>query len=104
MTRAMPSRELSGVLQAVPAVATNFNSANTWVMEILVSNNTAGALTFTITDRQTSPQALATAISIPANSGLLFNFEPFGQYMPGGIVWNASGAGMTGSIFGFVAG
>jgi len=91
-------------LGTVPAVATDATTVNTWLNQIYVANTTAGALTFTVLDKASSPKTLIPTVSIPANSATLFLFGDSCQFMPGGVTWSCSGAGMTGSIFGYIAG
>lgn len=103
--RQLPSRELSGILQAVPATPTSFNSVTTFIEKIYFNNTTAGALTISVLDKQGVPvQLIGPAVSLAANQDVLFNFGESCQIMPGGITWSASGAGITGSIFGYIVG
>ena len=102
--RQLPSKELSGALQAVPTSPTALVSVDTWINTIWVSNTTGGALTFTVLDKAASPKTLIPTISIAANTGTLINFGDSCQYMPNGVTWSASNTGLVASVFGYIAG
>ncbi len=106
MPRSIPSKELTGLgaLQLVPATPTTFSSVNSWIKQISVANTTAGALTFTVLDKQSVPKTLVPTISIAANTAVLFNYTDDCQFMSGGITWSGSGVGLVGSISGFMIG
>lgn len=91
-------------MQAVPATPTTFNSVNTWINQLYFNNTTAAPLTLTVLDKQGTPMPLVSGASLAANSEVLFNFGDSCQIMPNGITWSASGAGVVGSIFGYIAG
>lgn len=99
--RPLGQKQLAGALAVVPAVAANVTTTHTWIFQIVVVNKTAGAITFTLTDRNTVPLDLLTAVSLPANSILIADF-PEGMYMPNGVTWSASaGTSLNGSITGY---
>ncbi len=104
--RSLPSKELTGngALQTVPAVAADFSTVNSWIKQISVANTTAGAITFLVKDKQSTPRTLVPTVSIPANTGVLFNYTDDCQFMSGGINWVASGVGLEASISGFMIG
>lgn len=89
--RPVPNIQLPGGLQTVPGSATNLTSTDTMVFQVFLANKTAGAVTVTITDRQTSAKSLLGAVSVAANSSLILNFEE-GVNLVGGLAWSASAA------------
>lgn len=91
------SRNVSTVLRAVPAVATDLTTIDTWLFQITVANTTGGALTFTVIDKQTSPVTLLAAVSIAANTTYIIRW-PEPVFMSGGVNWSASGAGLTADV------
>lgn len=98
------SKELMArnTLVAVPTVAADLSTTDTYIYGVVVSNTTAGALTITIKDKTGSLQ-LFPAKSIAANDVQYFNF-PVGIPMLGGVNWIASGVGLVGYVAGFVKG
>ena len=85
---------------AVPGSPTILTSKSCVVFQITVSNTTGGALTFTVSDRQASPQTPIDAVSIPANTILIMTF-PEGARFKGGITWSAGSTGLIAETFGF---
>lgn len=92
----LPTR-LSGNIRAIPSSATDLTAKTAQLFQLVVSNTTAGALTLSVWDKNTSPLALLTAVSFPANSITIMSF-PEGQDMAGGIRWQASGSGLVAGI------
>jgi hypothetical protein len=82
------------VPQAVPTAAAIVTGISAHLKNVTVSNPTAGALTFTLTDQQAAPIAAIPAVSIPANDTVIFSW-PFEYLCPGGFTVLASGAGLT---------
>lgn len=62
-----------------------------WIDSICIANTTAGSVTVTATDSQSSPIYALAAVSIPANSTSLVVF-PGGRYFQGGLKLNAGAA------------
>lgn len=95
-------KELQLALQAVPTGTITSNhlaSGDTELENLSVSNTTGGDLTITVQDRQASPQALYTAVTIKANSAtLLISDAPI--LFKSGIDWTASGPGLVASARG----
>jgi hypothetical protein len=67
------------------------------VNEITLTNTTGSAITVTVQDKQTSPQAFLSAISVGANSTYVIE-TPSLRLFPGGVSWQASGAGIVGYV------
>ncbi len=79
-------------------------SVDCWIFQLVFVNKTAGAVTVTVTDQNTTPLDLLTAVSLAANSTTVAVF-PEGQYMPGGFKWNASAnTSINASVVGFYKG
>ena len=84
----------------IPAVAEDIFSGSCHIREIHLVNETSGAVTVTINDKQTTPRAdIPTTVAVPANSDLVWVFV--GRYCPGGLTWVASAAN---SVTGYVRG
>ena len=93
------AKEVNLPLQAIPAVATAVTTVDTEVAELSVSNTTAGALTVTVTDGQSSAQGFLTTVNIPANSTtLIVSDSPI--LFKSGVKWNGSSTGLVGSLRG----
>jgi len=82
---------------AVPTSPADVTTSDARIVEVTLTNTTAGALTVTITDKQASPLAFLSAVSIAANSTYVIE-TPGLRYMPGGISWSASGSGIVGYV------
>lgn len=88
------------LLAAVPTSPTSIVSKDTYLFQISLTNGTASAISFTLSDKQSSPKAAMDATSIPANTTVSFNWAD-GIFMKGGMTWGAGGAGLTGSVVAF---
>ena len=82
---------------AVPTSPADVTTSDARIVEVTLTNTTAGALTVTITDKQASPLAFLSAVSVAANSTYVIE-TPGLRYMPGGITWSASGSGIVGYV------
>ena len=92
---------LSTDLQTVPDSSTALSASDTWIFQIVVTNTTGTAATFTMTDRASSPKTLLPAVSIAANTTYIIPF-PEGQKMKGGILWlTGTTSALTASIVAF---
>ena len=82
----------------VPASPTDLITVDTVVFQIAVGNPTNGAITFSVSDKQTVP---LNPIKISIDGGS-FAILPFGEGTKflGGITWSGSGAGLVAEIFG----
>lgn len=80
--------------QAVPTSTGVVAASDAYLKTITVTNTTAGALTFTLADRQASPIAVMSAVSIAANTTYVIVF-PALYWCPGGFTALASGSGLT---------
>jgi hypothetical protein len=85
----------------VPLAATDIASTTTWVYMVTLTNESAGAVTCSIVDKQTTPRALVgPSLSIAANTTYVISF-PEGRKMPSGITWScSSGTVVTGYVTG----
>jgi hypothetical protein len=79
---------------AVPTILTIVAPLDAYLKTVTVSNPTAGAITFTLADRQASPVSVVGAVSIAANTTYVIVF-PAGYWCPSGFTVLASGAGLT---------
>jgi hypothetical protein len=87
--------------QQVPTSATDMCSQDVHITEIVLTNNTAGAITVSFADKQGTPvPLLPDAVSVPSYTVIAFEF-PRGALMVGGITWSASGAGLWARVRGF---
>jgi len=84
-------------LQAIPTSAADLAAKSTYLYQLSLTNTTAGALTITINDKQSTPVALFNAVSLAANSLTIVSW-PMGVLMKGGINWVASGAGIKAEV------
>ena len=91
--------QITETLAAVPAVATDLTTTDTRIWQITVANTTAGALTFTLKDRQATPRYICAAVSIAANTTYILAW-PEGQFGSSGLNWSGSGAGLEASVVG----
>ena len=88
------------LIQDVPTVAADLATTDTFLFQFSFTNGTAGALTITVTDKQTSAKNVMDVTSIPAATTVAFNWEE-GLFCKGGLTWVASGAGIDGSVVAF---
>lgn len=96
--RAFPN-SLSESVTTVPAVAADLATTDATIWQIMVCNTTAGAITFTVTDKQATPRYILPAVSIAGNTTYIVSW-PEGQYCDSGISWVASGVGLQASLVG----
>lgn len=87
-------------LRAVPAVAADISTKDVLLYQLTIVNPTAGAITITIVDKQSSAKTLLGAVSIAANTTYVVAF-PCGVKLKSGMNWVASGAGLHAEIYGF---
>lgn len=84
----------------VPASDTLLTATTTKIQAIHCGNNTAGAVTLTISDNQVTPRNYFPAVSVAANSSLLVQYGTLG--MPyAGIRW---AAGSSNAIYCHIVG
>lgn len=92
--------QISQTLVTLPAVAADLTTKDTMLFQLTLSNITGGAVSVTITDKQSSPVTLMS-VSIPAGTIVVVAW-PEGQFMKGGVNWVAgAGSSINGSVFGF---
>lgn len=81
---------------AVPQSTTIVSAGDAYIKSLTITNTTSGAVTFTLADKQASPIALFTAVSIAANTTYVVVFQPGGYYWcPGGFTVAAGGSGLN---------
>lgn len=94
---------------AVPTSPTDVrvstSTRDVYVTFIKLTNDTAGALTCSIYDKQTVPVPILSAtgggaLSIAAGTTYVIVFPEGGVWAPGGVRWNCSGVG----VFGYIKG
>lgn len=90
---------ISPLIVTVPAVAADLTATTSMMWQIVICNTTAGAVTFTLKDKQATPRNILTAVSIAANTTYIVSW-PEGQYCEGGINWVASATGLEASVVG----
>lgn len=93
-TMGAPAGDVQIKPQAVPTSAGTVTTYDASLKTITVTNTTAGALTFTLADRQASPIAVLSAVSVAANTTYVIVF-PNGYWCPNGFTVVASGAGLN---------
>lgn len=93
-------RDVDIVNGAIPASLTAIFSTDGEIFEINVSNPTGGAITLLVQDQQASPQVLVPTVSIGAGVLQLILYQGDGLLCKGGAKWQASGAGLVGSVRG----
>lgn len=91
--------QISEIIAAVPTSGTDLTTTDSRVWQISVANTTAGALTFTMADKQATPRYAIKAASIAANTTYVVAW-PEGIPFSGGINWSGSGSGLEASVIG----
>lgn len=79
-------------LQAMPTSSTAITTTTTCVLQIALSNTSAGALTVTVSDDQGTPVNFLNAVIL--NAGETRNYPALGKFTSG-IKVQASGTGVT---------
>lgn len=74
----------------IPATLTTVYTGNIWLSEITLTNTSAGSVTVTVQDGQTTPREVLSAVSIAAHTTYVIQFSA--RYCPGGVSWSASSA------------
>lgn len=90
---------ITDTITAVPTSGTDLTTTDSRVWQISVCNTTAGALTFTMADKQGTPRYAIKAASIAANTTYVVAW-PEGIPFSGGINWTSSGSGLEASVIG----
>lgn len=78
-------------ITVVPNSATDLATKDCTLYSVNICNTTAGAVTFTLTDKQSTPRNVFKAQSIAANTTLAVSWNE-GIPMSGGLAWTASAA------------
>jgi len=87
------------VPETIPTGGEDVFTADFYITEITFTNTTASPIAVTVSDKQGTPLALFSALSVPANSILAYRFD--GRWMPGGVHWSAASAGVVGYLRGY---
>lgn len=96
--RSAPQRTLPEGFSAVPTSPTDVIAKDAIVWQIVVGNPTNGNITFSVSDKQSSPKNPINE-TVTANSMQLMSFGEGVKFL-GGINWTAGGAGLVAEIFG----
>jgi hypothetical protein len=87
-------------LAAVPTSATAVFSSTTCLIQAYFNNTTGSSVTVTLTDNAGTPlNGVGPAFSLPALSNMMLPFA--GVRFASGVKWTASGAGVTGAMWGY---
>jgi hypothetical protein len=90
-------RQVALPIVAVPTVAADLTTTDSWLFQISITNSTALPINITILDKQGTPRGAMRASAIPANTTVAFNWEE-GLFMSGGVNWVAAGAGLEAGL------
>ncbi len=88
------------LLQAIPNVAADLTTTDTFLFQLSVTNGSGGALTFTLKDIQGSPIEAAKITSVASGVTAVY-YWPEGLFFKGGLNWVASAGGLTAGIVAF---
>jgi hypothetical protein len=80
--------------QAVPTSTTAVTTVDAYIRQITVANTSAGAINFTVADRQGTPIAFVPTVAIGPNT-LYVVVIPKNYWAPGGFTVLASGSGLV---------
>lgn len=80
--------------QAVPTSTGTVTTNDAYLKTVTITNTTGGALTVTLADRQASPIAVLSAVSIAANTTYVIVF-PVPYWCASGFTIVASGGGLN---------
>lgn len=83
----------------IPATLTTVFDFTFYADEITLTNKSAGSVTVTIQDRQSTPREFMKDVPIPASA--LYVVSLHGRKFPGGLSWSASSAN---AVIGYVQG
>lgn len=83
----------------IPVGSTDEVTADCWILELYMVNDGSGAATVSVYDRQSPPVALFPSLNLPKGGMISLNSR-LSLFMPGGITWTASAAGVSGRIAG----
>lgn len=95
--RTYGTRALSDGLSRMPTVAADLSTKDTVIFQIVLCNTTAGAITTTIKDKQSTARFILNAASIAGNTTYVIAF-PEGVRMKSGVNWVASGDGLDAEV------
>lgn len=91
----LPSKIVKrGTWEAMPTSATDLSTKDCCVVQMVIQNPTAGALTFTLVDKAASPLTVYSAKSLAAGAEYVLNV-PNGVWFSKGLTASSSGAGLV---------
>lgn len=93
-TPGSPSGDVQIKPQAVPTSAQTVSTYDAYLKEVVIANTTASAITFTLADRQGTPIAVLSGVSVAANTTIIVAF-PNLYWCPGGFTVVAGGTGLN---------
>jgi hypothetical protein len=80
----------------IPTTTETLLTEKCWAESVVLSNNSASAITVTIADRQANPLPLIPTSEIAANETLAIPL--LGRLCPDGLTWVASAPGVVGYV------
>ena len=89
-------KQVTPGIQTLPTTATALTTTDTYIYRLTLTNPTGGAVTVTITDRDTPAKTLLS-VSVPAGSSLVYNYASSPVLAKNGLAWQA-GAAITAEI------
>ena len=89
-------KQVTPGIQTLPTTATALTTTDTYIYRLTLTNPTGGAVTVTITDRDTPAKTLLS-VSVPAGSSLVYNYASSPVLAKNGVTWQA-GAAITAEI------
>ena len=90
-----PTGDVQVKPQSVPTSTTTVTGVDAYLKQITVTNTTGSPVTFTLADKQASPVAVLSAVSIAANTTYVIRFADTPYWCPGGFTVAAGGSGLT---------
>ena len=94
----LPSRLAErGIFKAMPTSATDLATDDCALVQLIVENPTAGAITFTIADKAGSPLTVWNAKSVAAGAEYVFRAAE-GAWFSGGLTISSSSSGLVYSM------
>jgi hypothetical protein len=85
--------------ELIPAESASLWTMDTWLEEITLTNTSDAAVTVTVTDRQSTPRAVLSELSVDAHTTYVIRFSA--RYCPSGVAWSASsGTAVVGYVRG----
>jgi hypothetical protein len=93
-TNGTPSGDVQIKPQAVPQSTTTVTASDAYLKSVTITNTSGSPVTFTLADKQASPVAAMSAVSVGANTTYVVTF-PDKYWCPGGFTVAAGGSGLN---------